>query len=147
VTNQPRIRVAGVTTCADGLLLVRHEKKGRSYWLLPGGGVEQGESLTEALRREVREETGLEIDPGAPVLLNDSIQPGGGRHIVNIVFTARLTGGALRCEADERLREAAFVPLDELDDLRLYPDLKAEVSRIARNPAPPAAHYAGNLWR
>ncbi len=45
------------------LLLIRHEEhhNGRTYWLLPGGGREDGESEEECVRREMREETGLEV--------------------------------------------------------------------------------------
>ncbi len=43
----------------DRVLMVRHVHDGRNYWTLPGGGVEVGETLTEAAAREVKEETGL----------------------------------------------------------------------------------------
>ncbi|MFP4173447.1 MAG: NUDIX domain-containing protein, partial [Candidatus Hydrogenedentota bacterium] len=60
----PRIRVAAIAVRDGAILLVRHEKHGERYWLLPGGGVDFGETLTEALAREVREETGLAIEVG-----------------------------------------------------------------------------------
>ena len=48
---------------SDEILLIRHQEHmgGRTYWLLPGGGREEGESEIECVRREVREETGLEV--------------------------------------------------------------------------------------
>ena len=55
---EPRIRVSAVLRWEDRVLLCRHEKSGREYWLLPGGGVNSGESLVEALRRELEEEVG-----------------------------------------------------------------------------------------
>ena len=46
---EPRIRVSAVLRWRGGILLCRHEKRGRENWLLPGGGVRSGETLTEAL--------------------------------------------------------------------------------------------------
>ena len=55
----PRIRVSAILRWNGRILLARHEKPGKEYWLLPGGGVKAGESLLEALVRELREETGV----------------------------------------------------------------------------------------
>ncbi len=51
----PRLRVAALLRWHDRILLCRQEKPGKEYWLLPGGGVESGESLIEALVRELHE--------------------------------------------------------------------------------------------
>ena len=57
---EPRIRVSAVLRWHGRVLLCRHEKPGRGeYWLLPGGGVNSGESLAAALHRELREEVGI----------------------------------------------------------------------------------------
>jgi ADP-ribose pyrophosphatase len=47
---EPRIRVSAILRWQGRLLLCRQEKPGKQYWLLPGGGVEAGETLMEALR-------------------------------------------------------------------------------------------------
>src|ERR1035437_7609899 len=83
----PRVRVAVCLTAADRLLLVAHRKGEHRYWLLPGGGVEMGETLVEAARREVREETGVDAAIGRLLIVCDAIEPGG-RHLVNLVFAA-----------------------------------------------------------
>ena len=59
VSTGPRIRVAGLLRRGDAVLLCNHRKGEQSYWLLPGGGVEEGETLEQALRRELVEECGL----------------------------------------------------------------------------------------
>ena len=56
---EPRIRVSAILKWQGRVLLCRQEKPGKEYWLLPGGGVEGGETLDEALRRELGEELGL----------------------------------------------------------------------------------------
>jgi len=77
VSGEPRIRVSAVLRWRDRILLCRHEKGDKEYWLLPGGGVNSGESLLEALRRELAEEVGVEehITFEGPVALVDSIAP------------------------------------------------------------------------
>lgn len=54
-------RVGAVIRRGDMVLLIHRHKNGEEYWVLPGGGVEDEETLEEALRREVMEETSLEV--------------------------------------------------------------------------------------
>ena len=78
-----RIRVAGVYTRGDEILLVNHVKDGRSYWLLPGGGLEFGESFAQGLERELTEECGIKTATGALILVAESLPPDRHRHVVN----------------------------------------------------------------
>ncbi len=141
-----RLRVAAIIVENERILLARHEKAGESYWLLPGGGVDFGERLDETLRRELLEEACVHIEPEALVLLNDSIAPDGERHVVNLCFTARIVEGQPRLGSDPRVAEIAFVPLEELIELRLYPSFGARLLEEIRNGFPNHAAYLGALW-
>jgi len=143
----PRVRVAAIIVRDDALLLVQHEKPRRRYWLLPGGGVDYGETLVEALAREVKEETGLDVRVGQLALVNDTIPPDRHRHIVNLCFTAEPVGGELRPGRDHRLIDARFVPLDRLNELDLYPDIRNELLAQIRGRFGHTPPYLGNLWK
>ena len=65
MTSQLRLRDAARAVILDGagrILLVRFEFPERRLWACPGGGLEPGESHEDALRRELREEVGLEVE-------------------------------------------------------------------------------------
>ena len=86
-----RIRVAVCLVQGERMLLVQHEKAGRRYWLLPGGGLERGETVARCAEREVQEETGYRVAPGRLVLVCEGIEPAG-RHILNLMYAGRITG-------------------------------------------------------
>jgi 8-oxo-dGTP diphosphatase len=89
------VSVAGVIVDDEGrALLVQRRDNG--HWEPPGGVLEHGETIEEALRREVLEETGLEIEPGPLTGVYQNMT----RHIVALVFRCSAVGGQL-VENDE----------------------------------------------
>jgi 8-oxo-dGTP diphosphatase len=141
------VRVAAVIPSGDGMLLVRHRKDGETYHLLPGGGVEQGETIADALRREVLEETGLTCDIAYPLFINDSIAPDGSRHVVQLTFLVRPTGGALTSEpADPRVAAVETVAFSQLALIDLRPPMAEPLLAAAAAGYPAQARYLGPLW-
>lgn len=142
---RPRIRAAVLLVQEGSVLLVRHRKGGRTYWLLPGGGVEFCEPAPEAARREVLEETGLEVEVQGLAMVAETIAPDRSRHLLHLVFHGRLTGGTLCVGQEERLAEARFVPLEQVPDLALHPPLGAALGAAVVRPEAGAV-YLGRLW-
>src|SRR5215470_4743659 len=75
------------------------------WWNLPGGGMEAGETVDEALRREVREETGLEVEVGQQVGVYSKPQ----KQEVVLTFRCRISGGDLH-PTEETLESSYFAP-------------------------------------
>jgi ADP-ribose pyrophosphatase YjhB (NUDIX family) len=102
------------------ILLVRRKRDpGRGLWAVPGGKVRRGEPLREAAEREVREETGLEVETGEVVWVGELVSDT--HHIVLIDFLGFVTGGELQPGDDAA--DAVWVPVDEADRLPLTPTM------------------------
>jgi 8-oxo-dGTP diphosphatase len=147
---EPRIRVSALLRWEDRILLCRHEKPGKEYWLLPGGGVNSGESLVDALHRELFEEVGIdeEIPLEGPVMVADSISPVRSftaKHVVHIVFSGDLSGRSLEraTSKDAAVRGHRLFRIEELEDVVLHPPIQRFLRRW--RPGDPVV-YLGALW-
>lgn len=149
---EPRIRVSAVLRWGGRILLCRHEKQGVEHWLLPGGGVKGGETLTDALRRELAEETGL-LGPGdelpveGPIAIVESIAPersGIRRHVVHVIFAGDITGSLTAVSStDDAVRGHRLFSADELLGVSLHPPIHRFLERW--QPGDPCV-YLGSLW-
>ena len=134
--ERPIVGVGAVVLDDDGrVLLVRRANEPlKGEWSLPGGAVDVGETLENGIRREVREETGIEIDVGPIVDVLDRIRhDAGGRvqfHYVLIDFLCRSRGGVLQSATDAD--EAAWVDCGEL---RRYGVASATITVIEKGVA------------
>jgi acetyl-CoA carboxylase carboxyl transferase subunit beta len=107
---------------ADGkVLLIRRGKEPyKDHWSLPGGGVEPGERIRDAVKREVLEETGLEVDVGLVAGYREEVI-GPREHYLILAFHCTVTGGEM-CAGDDAVECGYFDP-NELTDVPLTPAL------------------------
>jgi 8-oxo-dGTP diphosphatase len=113
--------VSALVVDQEELLLVRRLRApGAGRWAMPGGRVEVGETLAEAVVRELLEETGLEGVCGEYVGVAEIIEED--HHVVVLDFRAHLLAHA-EPEAGDDVDDARWVPLDEVVDHQLVPGL------------------------
>jgi 8-oxo-dGTP diphosphatase len=108
------------------VLLVRHVVPGRyDFWVAPGGGVKGEESYEEAATREVWEETGLKVEVGRLLYIEDLVNPE--CRFVKFWFAAQLIGGILDVTHPEaraeHVVEAAWLKPEELQGKAVFPEV------------------------
>lgn len=141
-----RVRVSLVLIRQASVLLVRQAKDDRTYWLLPGGGVEYGEAIETALLRELKEETGLEARLLKLLYVCESIAPDGSRHLIHLVFLGEPTGGNLSSAGDAAIKQLAWIKLEDIAGLELRPPLQHELERDYREQFQRSGVVLGKLW-
>jgi 8-oxo-dGTP diphosphatase len=130
--NKIRVRVCGVLTFEDKILLVNHTglNSDNVFWNFPGGGVEQGERIKEALIREFKEETNIDISIEKMGLMNQIINKP--LHGIELYFKVNAA------VFNERL---GFDPeLNVLSDIKWFS--KEEIHNLPKNHKP---NFLSNL--
>ena len=122
----------GAVIVEDGKLLLVRRGRGayQGSWAVPGGRQRRGETMREAVSREVVEETGLTVDVQEVVWAGDIMDDGQppAYHYAVVDFSATPTGGHL--EAGDDAAEVRWVPVDEVRSMRLTPSMSDLLDRI-----------------
>ena len=158
-TGRVRVRVGALVfddvASPTAVLLAEHDGiwDDRPFWTPPGGGVEFGEGLHEALRREVAEETGVDVEVGALRYVLDFVRPP--LHTVSFYVECRADPDALAAarlgtdpELGDRqiLRRLRMVPLDDIETLTIYPEpFRQRLAADARAGFPEGTVYLGTF--
>jgi mutator protein MutT len=127
------ISVRGVIFNKNSVLVVKHAHKSRQpFWCFPGGKVEQGETIPEALKRELKEETNIEIEPGNILFIQDFIH----ERLLELFFRCEKISGTGELGYDPEVKgspvlvDIRWVDVNKLTMMPVYPlALSKRISR------------------
>lgn len=117
-----RMAVGAVVLNAEGkVLLVYNRGHGRSHWSLPKGSCEEGEPLVQTLKREVKEETGLDVEMAELAFVTEWLVASRQEWYLQFYFHVRVTGGVLGVQsADEDVTQVKWVAPKEVRQFMNY---------------------------
>ena len=114
------VGVGAILVDATGKLFLsrrgQSSKNERGYWEFPGGAVEFGETLADALQREMREEYGIEIEVGDLLDVVDHILPSEGQHWVSPTFICRIKKGEPEILEPQKCSEIGWFEIDQVPE-------------------------------
>lgn len=144
-----KVRVSAVILRGEKILLIRHRRDARFYWVLPGGGLEIGESLMACAAREVHEETGLDVKILRLLYVGEILYPSRKKHVLNLIFLGEQaeTDQRIRPSRHWRIEEPHFIPLGDLASIELYPPIAIEILEDAQAEWQGPIRFLGNRWR
>lgn len=135
-----KVKVRAVVVRDGRLLVSRERRQGVEHLLLPGGRVRDGESITDALIRELAEETGLDVVPQRLLYVAEVVGMYG-VHDLNVVWLAELR------DPQVTIADDALVDLDSQEAQAIMPPIIDRIAADATNGWPQQARWLGNVRR
>jgi len=144
--SNPRLRASVILVNEfRRILVMQHIREHAVYWVLPGGGVDIGESVEDAGVREIREELGVDCDIERVVAVGELITPE--RHVVDFYILGKLlSNDDFEIFHDEGIGEVKWIDRDSIEGLELLPpDVKSLLIEImgTGNPETRGVIYLG----
>lgn len=137
-----KIRITAVVLLKDRILLVEQNVDNSRSWSLPGGGLEEAETLEEGIIRELSEETGIKVKVKELLYICDYIR--GNRHVVHITFLAEAPNSKIGKTTpgleENPIKRVAYVPVDDIEDYGFTKKFK----RLIKNNFPNKGSYMGD---
>jgi 8-oxo-dGTP diphosphatase len=139
-----RVKVRAVIVDGERLLVVPERRRGaHSHMALPGGRVNPREAVTDALKREVREETGLDVIPQRLLYVAEVTAPHQ-MHELNLIFLAEPISFAPTGQVN--LEQLSFIELAQHEQPLTLPPVVAQISRDLANGWAETPRWLGNIW-
>ncbi len=120
------IRVSVVLIEDGRILLANHIENDEPFWTLPGGRLKTGETVTQAAVRELKEETGLDIETGDLLFVDEAISDGHTIPGLQLIFRGETVGGAFHPTLEEGYLGAEFIEIEQLTEINFFPHVIAE---------------------
>jgi 8-oxo-dGTP diphosphatase len=145
--EKPTIRVGGFLKQDGKLLMVEQGRRDERYWLLPGGGVRFGETLAQALVREIQEELALRVAVGRLLAIVESIspEPDYPKHVVHLIFEVSAAPEAESAPQEATVFSARYFSEHELDVVDVRPPVSEFLAACLRE-LPSSPQYLGRRW-
>ncbi|GAB2764330.1 hypothetical protein GCM10027275_01780 [Rhabdobacter roseus] len=132
-----KVRPAALIIENEKILTMRYRYGSTDVYALPGGNPDPGESLTEALQRELREELGVATEVQEMVLCGEVLLGGSPKDTLHTIFRARLLGGTPGLDPEHTTAlELVWVPRAELGTRRMYPHVGKYLQRYLEGNLP-----------
>lgn len=136
-----QVRITGVLTEDDEILIVRQKIAPDREWSLPGGRLQHGELLEEAMVREMKEETGLQTHIKKLLYVCD--RPDVTPPLIHVTFLLERVSGNIRLPSNEFDENPIYdVKMIPIDDLTLY-DFSEKFQAIVKQGFPHSGNYMG----
>ncbi len=105
----------------EQILMVRNKEGDSSYWSLPGGAVEEGETLEQAAKREAKEETGLDVELLDLYSVREALFKERGHHALLFTFLAKISCGEIQIsDPDEDILEIKWIDIASANTFMPY---------------------------
>lgn len=118
-----QIRVGGITFIQNKLLLITHIKKGKEYYVVPGGRVEFAENTQQAVIREYKEELNLNVQVKRFLFYNESFPPSYPVHSLNLFFLVKPLSKKIKLEENSIIGKYDFFSRNQIKNILLYPKI------------------------
>lgn len=100
----------------ENVLMVKNIGENSSYYTLPGGAVEPGETLEEAAIREVKEETGFDVEINGVFSVSEAFFEDRGHHVIFFTFRGKIIGGEMNISMPEEIEEITWMDSQKAED-------------------------------
>ncbi|MBS4200792.1 NUDIX domain-containing protein [Bacillus sp. FJAT-49732] len=140
--NYPiRVRAGALIIKNNSILLVEFNDEKGIHYNLPAGGVEPNESVIEAVQREAMEEASVDVEVGPLAFVYEyaphlNFNVYGNTHSLGLMFECEIKEGStpkLPENPDENQTNVSWIPLSELENIKLYPNIKEHIMDYVQN--------------